>query len=1149
MSDSHTTATPETKNATPTAHPPVRENQQVVEAEVEQGAIAEQRVMRAVGGGSPATPPQQFAGALAGMEGRSQAGMLRQLQRSYGNSYVGAVIQRKADGDGTCDECEKKEKEIQRKGEGDVSSVPDGFEATMQRSGTGQPLDEGTRSFMESRFGQDFGDVRVHTDSASEEAAESILAQAFTTNRAIYFGRGRFQPQTKEGQKLIAHELTHIVQQTSGIQRRLVVDQPESTYEREAETVASQIVDGHWNMGFQATSNNGISINCVQRQPSPGATSEGSVTDAITKGDSSIVSSLVPEQLAKATPEQKIQMIDILLDKGTFFEKAKIPSIWDSFGKGIEKVANTHADCWKRSFNTAGEHMRTSKEVRGLQRIFYLDVQDVAKGYLDQNELYCKTELQRLGLTETGEIIVGPPTAEQSAQLKATQSDATKLVADQDALRDLRKVMCGYQRTIVSPGSPGGTDVKPEYLDEMMPFDPDLPPPLEPKPDDGMKSWKEVKKIYDNLNSLIQARVSANPSLFVLIRNAHEDSSKSMKVAQGSREDALSTLGTELHEVLINIQKTRPMLATLASDLQPIQQQLLSGVVTSPTAMSRNWEANPFFATLGHDIVEQSKPGPWWQTLGLATAELAAWVVAGMATGGVAIGVGMAANSAAQVALNEGKAQAFSAASQTNVTASTALVSDGQVKEAEAAVIESAAFALLDTVLAVGAFRGALRNVFHYEQEAAKAAKNAAMLAEKNIAREEAKDAAKEARRIANEAKSSADKAREAATAATKEEAVRAEEEVRRAEKEAANADRSAQDVEASAGETVGSGKAHPEPHKVGEHEVKVRGNWVTRCSEPPCAELAHSVAERARAGVEKLATTKLGGRAEELGSRLQASKRRAEALAERARSELTSTTDRLATETRLQNEGALIEADVQAVERQIELEVQAAQNQFGAQWGEMVKQNVKGRINLTTERATIGGKTPNDLVKKLVGLSEQADQLAKSAAEFEKPKHLRKGNLTEIDLSVKWQNLDKELEGLEREERVRRDLRELGGKSLGESDAEMRKNLGIQNVGGQPAASPDIGIDMGSGTLLLAESKGSEIEHALEQFASAMNGDKAKQFHNFDLQIHMKPLAFEELIQGRNAQGFRARKVGNEWFLVGGRDKVKNFPVRVFPG
>ncbi|MEH1867450.1 MAG: DUF4157 domain-containing protein [Nostoc sp.] len=243
MSDSHTTATPETTNAAPTAHLPVRENQMAIEGEVEQGAIAGQRVMRAVGGGSPETPPEQFAGALAVIEGRSQTGMLRQLQRSYGNSYVGAVIQRKADGNGACADCEKKEKEIQRKGEGEVGAVPDGFEAAMQRSGTGHPLDEGTRSFMESRFGQDFGDVQVHTDSSAAEAAKQIEAQAFTTERNIYFGRGYYQPQSHEGQKLIAHELTHTVQQRNNVTslQNKAISSSNDAAEREAEAMSESL--------------------------------------------------------------------------------------------------------------------------------------------------------------------------------------------------------------------------------------------------------------------------------------------------------------------------------------------------------------------------------------------------------------------------------------------------------------------------------------------------------------------------------------------------------------------------------------------------------------------------------------------------------------------------------------------------------------------------------------------------------------------------------------------------------------------------------------------------------------------------------------------------------------------------------------------
>jgi Domain of unknown function (DUF4157) len=229
MSDSITTATPETKNAAPMAHPPVRENQ--MEAEVDRSQDVGQRVMRSIGGGSPEAPPEKFTGALDGGSG----GLWRQMQRGYGNQYVGQVIQRK------CDDCEKKEEKIQRKGDGDLSTVPEGFEAAMQQSGSGQQLDDGTRSFMESRFGQDFGDVKVHTDSSAAEASQQIQAQAFTTRRDIYFGRGRYQPQATEGKKLLAHELTHVLQQRETLQFKRSIGLPDDIYEQEANDVSEQI--------------------------------------------------------------------------------------------------------------------------------------------------------------------------------------------------------------------------------------------------------------------------------------------------------------------------------------------------------------------------------------------------------------------------------------------------------------------------------------------------------------------------------------------------------------------------------------------------------------------------------------------------------------------------------------------------------------------------------------------------------------------------------------------------------------------------------------------------------------------------------------------------------------------------------------------
>lgn len=80
----------------------------------------------------------------------------------------------------------------------------------------GQPLDPATRHAMEPRFGQDFGDVRVHTDPTAAQSAAAIHARAYTVGRDVVFAAGQYEPHTAEGQRLLAHELTHVAQQREG---------------------------------------------------------------------------------------------------------------------------------------------------------------------------------------------------------------------------------------------------------------------------------------------------------------------------------------------------------------------------------------------------------------------------------------------------------------------------------------------------------------------------------------------------------------------------------------------------------------------------------------------------------------------------------------------------------------------------------------------------------------------------------------------------------------------------------------------------------------------------------------------------------------------------------------------------------------------
>ncbi len=79
--------------------------------------------------------------------------------------------------------------------------------------GGGRPLSGSERTFFEPRFGYSFSNVRIHTGSHASETAKSVNAKAFTLGKDVVFGAGEYAPETKEGKKLLGHELTHVVQQ------------------------------------------------------------------------------------------------------------------------------------------------------------------------------------------------------------------------------------------------------------------------------------------------------------------------------------------------------------------------------------------------------------------------------------------------------------------------------------------------------------------------------------------------------------------------------------------------------------------------------------------------------------------------------------------------------------------------------------------------------------------------------------------------------------------------------------------------------------------------------------------------------------------------------------------------------------------------
>jgi len=166
---------------------------------------------------------------------------------------TGAVLQRKCScgqhaSGGECAECRKKrEGVLQRAAAGSepISELPPIVHEVLRSPG--QPLDAATRAYMEPRFGYDFSQVRVHTDARADESARAVDALAYTVGKDVVFLEGQYAPNTSNGRRLLAHELTHTVQQEPALQpsRNLVIAPSNSPYEREADQHAQAIDSNH----------------------------------------------------------------------------------------------------------------------------------------------------------------------------------------------------------------------------------------------------------------------------------------------------------------------------------------------------------------------------------------------------------------------------------------------------------------------------------------------------------------------------------------------------------------------------------------------------------------------------------------------------------------------------------------------------------------------------------------------------------------------------------------------------------------------------------------------------------------------------------------------------------------------------------------
>jgi hypothetical protein len=152
-------------------------------------------------------------------------------------------------GGGECEDCKKKKKmPLQRRADGLAApAIAPPIVHDVLRS-PGQPLDEDTQSQFAAKFRRDFSQVRVHTDEQAAESARAVGALAYTVGNNVVFGAGRYSPANSGGRRLLAHELTHVVQQrhesVPSPQYRLEIGPSQDRYEREADELADRMASG-----------------------------------------------------------------------------------------------------------------------------------------------------------------------------------------------------------------------------------------------------------------------------------------------------------------------------------------------------------------------------------------------------------------------------------------------------------------------------------------------------------------------------------------------------------------------------------------------------------------------------------------------------------------------------------------------------------------------------------------------------------------------------------------------------------------------------------------------------------------------------------------------------------------------------------------
>ena len=193
---------------------------------------------------------------------------------------------------GACEECKKKKLQRRAASVGGPATAPPIVHAVL--NSPGRALDPSTRSFFESSFGHDFSKVRVHSDHKAAKSAQDVNALAYTVGHNIVFNAGQYSPRPSSGKskELLAHELSHVVQQSGTKDSRLPGSIPigsqNDPLEAEADRMAARALNGQVDAAASLGSATRSATSMLQRQaatPTPAPTTEFTGCDPALQAD------------------------------------------------------------------------------------------------------------------------------------------------------------------------------------------------------------------------------------------------------------------------------------------------------------------------------------------------------------------------------------------------------------------------------------------------------------------------------------------------------------------------------------------------------------------------------------------------------------------------------------------------------------------------------------------------------------------------------------------------------------------------------------------------------------------------------------------------------------------------------------------------